>query len=73
MDVRDALAEGRSTRGSEQRVERRLESDLVVDVAVSPLLDERGQVDGAATAYVCIGPECSLPLTNVADLMERLS
>jgi uncharacterized protein YyaL (SSP411 family) len=33
----------------------------------------KGQVDGAATAYVCIGPECSLPLTNVADLMERLS
>ena len=33
----------------------------------------KGQRDGVATAYVCIGPECSLPLTDSAELVERLS
>ncbi len=33
----------------------------------------KGQQNGAATAYVCVGPECSLPLTDVAHLVERLS
>ena len=33
----------------------------------------KGQQSGAATAYVCVGPECSLPLTDVAHLAERLS
>jgi uncharacterized protein YyaL (SSP411 family) len=33
----------------------------------------KGQHNGTATAYVCVGPECSLPLTNVAGLVERLS
>jgi two-component system nitrogen regulation sensor histidine kinase GlnL len=45
--ARSALAEMRSTRESEQRVERRLEDDLLVDVAVSPLVDSRGGPDGA--------------------------
>ena len=33
----------------------------------------KGQQGGAATAYVCIGPECSLPLTDATQLLERLS
>ena len=33
----------------------------------------KGQQDGAATAYVCVGPECSLPLTDATELVERLS
>ncbi len=35
----------------------------------------KGQIDGKATAYVCVGPVCSLPLTDpaalAADLAER--
>ena len=33
----------------------------------------KGQQNGAATAYVCLGQECSLPLTDTALLVERLS
>ncbi len=33
----------------------------------------KGQQDGAATAYVCVGPECSFPLTDATHLAERLS
>jgi len=33
----------------------------------------KGQQNGAATAYVCVGPECSLPLTDAPQLVERLS
>jgi two-component system nitrogen regulation sensor histidine kinase GlnL len=44
--ARGVLAEVRSTRASDQRVERRLEDDLLVDVAVSPLVDSNGRLDG---------------------------
>jgi two-component system nitrogen regulation sensor histidine kinase GlnL len=44
--ARSVLAEVRSTRESDQRVERRLEDDLLVDVAVSPLVDSTGRPDG---------------------------
>jgi hypothetical protein len=44
-----------------------------VDLPDSHPAAGKGQHNGAATAYVCVGPECSLPLTNVAGLMERLS
>jgi uncharacterized protein YyaL (SSP411 family) len=30
-------------------------------------------VDGKATAYVCVGPVCSLPLTDVEDLANALA
>ena len=33
----------------------------------------KGQENGVATAYVCLGQECSLPLTNITQLVERLS
>jgi len=32
----------------------------------------KGQVDQKATAYVCIGTTCSLPLTQPSQLLERL-
>ena len=30
-------------------------------------------IDGKATAYVCVGPVCSLPLTNEKDLKDALA
>ncbi|MEN8182302.1 MAG: ATP-binding protein [Myxococcota bacterium] len=45
--VRAAIDEGRSTREAELRVERRLDGDLVVDLAVSPLSEPDGSLDGA--------------------------
>jgi two-component system nitrogen regulation sensor histidine kinase GlnL len=44
--ARSVLAEMRSTRECDQRVERRLEDDLLVDIAVSPLVDSTGRMDG---------------------------
>ena len=54
--------------------------DLVLQVIAdgAPLPDGhqatgKGAVDGKATAYVCIGPVCSLPVTTadaLADLLE---
>ena len=32
----------------------------------------KGQIDGAATAYVCVGPTCSLPLTEAGALAEAI-
>ena len=37
----------------------------------SPVLQGKGPIDGNATAYVCIGPQCSLPVTD-ADAFARL-
>ena len=37
----------------------------------SPLLQGKTAIDGKATAYVCIGPQCSLPVTD-ADAFTRL-
>jgi two-component system nitrogen regulation sensor histidine kinase GlnL len=45
--ARAVLAGGRSAVENECRVERRFHSDLAVDVAVSPLFDAGGGVDGA--------------------------
>jgi two-component system nitrogen regulation sensor histidine kinase GlnL len=45
--VRTTLATGSSAAESGQRVERRIERDLLVDLAVSPLLDPIGVADGA--------------------------
>ena len=33
----------------------------------------KGQQNSAATAYVCVGPECSLPLTDATQLAEILT
>ncbi len=33
----------------------------------------KGQVDGRATAYVCVGQTCTLPATDAAELRDRLS
>ena len=33
----------------------------------------KDKVDGAPTAYVCVGPTCGLPITDAAALKERLS
>ena len=47
------------------------EADLPPDHPASG----KGRVDGRATAYVCAGPVCSLPITDpaalAADLAER--
>ena len=32
----------------------------------------KGQIGGGATAYVCVGPTCSLPLTDPAALADAL-
>jgi uncharacterized protein len=32
----------------------------------------KGLVDGKPTAYVCEGPVCSLPVTNLETLLETL-
>lgn len=45
--VDEVLATGRGAVASEQEIERRFEDDLLVDVAVTPLFDDAGVVDGA--------------------------
>jgi hypothetical protein len=42
------------------------------DAAGVPLLEGRPLRDGAATAYVCRGFVCDLPVTTVDGLRERL-
>jgi uncharacterized protein YyaL (SSP411 family) len=39
---------------------------------VSPLLADRGQIDGRATAYVCEGYVCDLPTTDAKQLAALL-
>jgi two-component system nitrogen regulation sensor histidine kinase GlnL len=45
--ARTVLVSGLSAQESDLRIERRRDEDAVVDVAVSPLFDERGQRSGA--------------------------
>ena len=40
--------------------------------ALVPLLADRGQIDGRATAYVCRNYTCRLPVTDPAALVEQL-
>jgi uncharacterized protein len=39
----------------------------------SPLLDDRGQLDGAATAYVCSAYHCDLPTSDPSTLSRQLA
>lgn len=38
----------------------------------SPLFEQRDQIDGKATAYVCQNYACQLPVTDVAGLRQQL-
>jgi len=38
-----------------------------------PLLQERSQIDGQPTAYVCENFACQRPVTTAEDLREQLS
>jgi uncharacterized protein YyaL (SSP411 family) len=38
----------------------------------SPALAGKSAIDGKPTAYACIGPQCSLPLTDPAALLDLL-
>ncbi len=44
-----------------------------VEAAQVPLLQQRGQVDGRATAYVCVNFACLPPVTEPAALQELLA
>lgn len=48
--VRSVLESGRTAVESDQPVERRFDEDLVVDVAVSPVFDEQGEITGAVAS-----------------------
>ncbi len=39
----------------------------------SPLLEDRGQIGGKATAYVCEHYACKLPCSDPATLAEQLA
>jgi hypothetical protein len=39
--------------------------------ASSPALGKTA-IDGKPTAYVCLGPQCSLPVTDAAKLVETI-
>ena len=41
--------------------------------ALVPLLADRGQIDGRATAYVCRNYACNLPVTDPDALAEQLT
>jgi uncharacterized protein YyaL (SSP411 family) len=42
------------------------------DSSAVPLLQDRVQVDGKATAYLCRGFACRMPVTDAAALREQL-
>lgn len=43
-----------------------------VETTIIPLLADRPQIDGLATAYVCSGFTCQFPVTDEGDLAEQL-
>ena len=47
-------------------------SDAPGDGTLIPLLSERTKRDGKATAYVCRGFQCQLPVTDVTGLRRLL-
>jgi hypothetical protein len=38
----------------------------------NPALAGKAAIDGKATAYACLGPQCSLPVTDPEALVELL-
>jgi uncharacterized protein YyaL (SSP411 family) len=40
---------------------------------LAPWATELGVVDGRATAYVCRGRSCGLPVTSVDEMLDLLS
>lgn len=40
---------------------------------LSPALAGKGPINGKPTAYICIGPQCSLPITDPATLRAELT
>ena len=57
----------------------RCQTAVVSTVAPGDTLPEghpaygKGLVDGAAAAYVCVGPVCSLPLNDAEKLLAHLA
>jgi hypothetical protein len=49
------------------------ESDEVLADLGLPLLEGRDRVDGKATAYVCEGFTCKMPVTDAASLRQQLA
>ena len=47
-------------------------SDIDSDRMLIRVDQGKGQKDGAATAYVCHGPSCSLPITDAEELRAAL-
>ena len=48
-------------------------ADAVGSIAAVPLLQDRGLVDGQATAYVCSGFACQAPITQAERLSAQLA
>jgi uncharacterized protein YyaL (SSP411 family) len=46
--------------------------DNAAAIEAIPLLADRPQRDGRATAYVCVNYACQAPVTDVAALVEQL-
>jgi uncharacterized protein YyaL (SSP411 family) len=40
--------------------------------AIAPFTKDMGMVEGVATAYVCEGQRCSLPTTDINEMMKQL-
>ncbi len=39
---------------------------------IAPALEGKSAIDGAATAYACLGPQCSPPIANTESLVDLL-
>jgi uncharacterized protein YyaL (SSP411 family) len=48
-------------------------ADGVGGIAAVPLLQDRGLVDGQATAYICQAFACQAPVTKPAKLQAQLA
>jgi uncharacterized protein len=68
--LRRALAEASLPNAVVQEVREGGEGGLVLP-ATSPAHGKTA-IDGKPTAYVCIGPQCSLPVTDPAALVETI-
>jgi len=48
-------------------------ADNAAAIAAVPLLADRPQRDGRATAYVCVNYACQAPVTEVTELVAQLA